>query len=271
MEPETLIPVSFSENGTDMPLNENDRAWIRQEIQAAHKRAGWSKLTGFLKDWSGVGAALTVVVLLFTQWTAYTEFRVHTNDRLEDIENALRTLQASSSPKRVLSELATLPPKDLGKSLSALRIVAQQPVAEVKPAPATLQDVQRNLLRVDENAPDYWPTVLQFIGFASTAIAPNAPPHGTPPNITLKNVVASGQVINRRAGVILLDGGILQNMAIEDSRIIFTNNPVILKNVSFINCAFEFPSESDQPPDFIKLAGRILLASNLQNTYISGI
>jgi hypothetical protein len=43
-----------------MPLNEADRAWIRQEIQSAHKRLGIGKLTGFIKDWSGTGAAAAV-------------------------------------------------------------------------------------------------------------------------------------------------------------------------------------------------------------------
>ena len=115
MELQASISIDLPENDTDMPLNETDKAWIRQEIQAAHKRAGWSKLTGFVKDWFGAGAAITIIVLFFNQMNAYTEFRVHTNDRLEVIEKALLTIQASSAPKKVLSELASLPPISLGK------------------------------------------------------------------------------------------------------------------------------------------------------------
>jgi hypothetical protein len=284
MEQQALISIDLPETDEYMPLNETDKAWIRQEIQSAHRRAGWGKLTGFVKDWFGGAAAITVLVLVFSQFKSYTEFRVHTSDRLDrvedrldrvenrldHIESALLTLQASSAPKKVLSELASLPPKSLEKNLSALRVVVQQPADRVIVGPETLQDVRRNLTKIDQESPDYWPAVLEFIAFASNSLAPNAPPRGTRPTVILKGDVFQGVGIPR-SSVVLLDGGTLTNERFEDSRIIFTDTPVILRNVTFINCAFEFPTINDEPPRFMKEAGRDLLASNLQNSYIPGV
>ena len=77
----------------DMPLNETDKAWIRQEIQSAHKRRGFGKFTGFIKDWGGTSAAGAIVILAFTQWGAYVEFRTHTGDRLDTIERTIHDQQ----------------------------------------------------------------------------------------------------------------------------------------------------------------------------------
>jgi hypothetical protein len=270
MESHASFSIDLLEDDADMPLNENDRAWIRQEIQAAHQKKGLGKLGAFLKDWIPSGAAITILIWLFTQYSAYTEFRVHANDRLDQIEAQLRVLQAPSAPRKVLSELASLPPKSLEKNLSALRSVVQQPNDQFVPIPETLQNVRRNLTHVDQDSPDYWPTALEFIAFASNSLAPNAPPRGTPPTVILKGDVFQGAAFPR-SSVVLLDGGALTNERFEDSRIIFTNTPVILRNVTFINCAFEFPTITNEPPRFMKEAGRDLLASNLQNSYIPGV
>jgi hypothetical protein len=284
MEPQAVISIDPPEIDESMPLNETDKAWIRQEIQAAHKSAGWGKLAALVKEWNGTGAAITILVLVFSQFKSYTEFRVHTNDRLDRVENrldrvedrldniesALRTIQASSAPEKVLHELASLPPKDLGKNLLALRTVVEQPVNQVKPVAQTLQELRSNLIKVNKDSPDYWPTVLRFIEFASDSLATSAPPKGTPPNIKLRGDIVSNGTVAPRHSVVLLDGGAYVNAKFQDSRIVFTNNPVTFRNVTFINCAFEFPTNVDQPPQFMQQAGHDLLASDLQMSYIAG-
>jgi len=79
-----------------MPLNETDKAWVRENVKAAHERNGWGKLTGAIKDWSGAGAAIAILILGVTQWTAYIEFRTQTNDRLSIIEKKVTTSELQS-------------------------------------------------------------------------------------------------------------------------------------------------------------------------------
>jgi len=89
----------------DMPLNETDKAWVRETIREAHKSHGISRLTAFLKNWSGVGASVAILIFALTQWSAYVEFRTKTGDRLDQIdktvdqiEDDLRTLKNIYSP-----------------------------------------------------------------------------------------------------------------------------------------------------------------------------
>jgi hypothetical protein len=125
-----------------------------------------------------------------------------------------------------------------------------------------LRAIAVKLQHTDENSPEYWPTVLRFIHIASAAGSPKAPPPGSPINIRLTNVGLENQALPPRLGVVLFDGGSATNFRFEDSRIIFTEHPVQLRNVTFINCAFEMPDMS-APTPYIKNAARELLASNL--------
>ena len=55
----------------DMPLDETDEAWIRQEIAASHTRKGWGHVSGFLKDWGGLLGIGGLIVFVLTQWHVY--------------------------------------------------------------------------------------------------------------------------------------------------------------------------------------------------------
>ena len=71
-----------------------------QAIQNAQRTRGLGRLTRFLKEWSGAGAAVAIILAISTQWTGYVEFRTRTNDfrsdakqRLERIEERLGHLE----------------------------------------------------------------------------------------------------------------------------------------------------------------------------------
>jgi hypothetical protein len=70
--------------------------------------------------------------------------------------------------------------------------------------------------------------------------------------------------------VIELAGGAIENLTLRDARIIFTNQPTFLKNVTFINCAFEFPTVG-KPSSYLEAAGRELLGSGIQSATIAGL
>jgi hypothetical protein len=140
-----------------------------------------------------------------------------------------------------------------------------------------LQGVAQKLLKLSGNSPDYWPTVLKFIQFASAGLSPDVPPHvpppGTRPGLTIKNsILPPGTVkwppISHQ--VILLDGGEISDMQVDHSRIIFTEQPVKMTNVTFVDCVFEMPPTA-APNPYLQNASRQLLASDLNSAVIKGL
>ncbi|MBV9759826.1 MAG: hypothetical protein JO340_04610 [Acidobacteriaceae bacterium] len=200
------------------------------------------------------------------------EFRTHTDDRLTAIESTLRTIQASQMPKKVLGELGMLNVTELAKNLPALRKVAEQPPSEVRPTETAVEAVAVKLRQVNENAPDYWPTVLQFIQFASAGLSPDVPPRNSPYVTKMDDVYISGGGMPLDGRVLILKNGRLENLAIRNSRIVFSG-PMVLINVTFINCAFdfEFPNESSQPlpSPYVRRTVQQLLASGIVSAHVS--
>jgi hypothetical protein len=93
MQCPSVADLPFSTTESEMALNNTDKAWITLEIQTALKRKGWGKLTGFIKDWSGTGAAIGILIFMATQWGGYIEFRTGANLRLGNIEGRLGNIE----------------------------------------------------------------------------------------------------------------------------------------------------------------------------------
>lgn len=269
-----LLPL-----GPEMSLNNNDRNWINDRIQAATEAQtkkvddridSFSKkghpAVKVLKEWGVLGVA---IVGLFSYLTTDIAFRTHTNDRLDTIESNLRIVQASSAPRSVLTQLADLPPKALSKNLSALRKVAEQPVSSVRPTPAELNSVRKNLLQVKDSAPDYWPALLQYVQFASRASSQAPPPGGFISEVSNIHSNGPGGIGFPENATIQLSG-VIEGVVFRNDRIIITPNTV-LRNVRFINCAFEFGGGVEDAPSSVKDTGHMLLASGFENAYISGM
>lgn len=285
MQPLIPFPAPVSEEEC-MPLRKDQQDFIREEVKAqiagavdSFKPHGWRKVTHFLREWGIAGAIITasIAMLAVTLGALYqsfshvreeTAFRVRTSDRLENIEAILRELRASQSPAPVLKELSGLAPQQFAKSLSALRRVGEQPVTAVNPTPAELHELAQKLLNTPETTPDYWPTVLQFIQFASAGLSPDVPPPG-PPNVIISHNKGLGFGPFSHS-IVLLDGGELVNTRFEHSRIIFTNDPVQMKNVVFVDCIFVLPV-SNKPNPYLQRAARTLLASTLNSAVISDL
>ncbi|MBI3895629.1 MAG: hypothetical protein HY313_06830 [Acidobacteria bacterium] len=190
-------------------------------------------------------------------------------ERLSKIEGRLLNLAAFQNPGETIKEIAALSPKDFPHSLPALRKITERPVSEVKPTVDILRELVEKLRNIDESSPDYWPTLLQFIQFASASFSPDVPPPGKPTSIISNNTVRVS-VRGVKKAIVLLDGGELVDSDFENSRIIFTPNPVRMRNVRFTNCVFEIPL-TETPNQYIKSASQQLLASNLQSVSISSL
>ena len=139
-----------------MPLNDSDRAWIRQEIRKRHPG-----ITGFIKDWGGLGAAVAILVFMLAEWSSYIEFRTHTSDRLEAIEKKLTASELQSQ--------ASVPQAVFEKTLPDLRsAVTNARKKDVRVSPAVIEDLRSKLLATSPSAPEFWPTVSEFVSYRSS-------------------------------------------------------------------------------------------------------
>lgn len=270
-----------------MKLHDQDKEWIKAEIgihvkseiaatMASAKPHGLQRFFSWLKNWGLATVPFAVSVSLlalagaawyqaFARIKEDTAFQTKTEDRLTAIEATLRETKASSDPKKVLQELATLDKPQLTANLPAVRRVSEQPIESVKPAPQLLKTVAANLSKVDENSEGYWPAVLKFISFASAGLANNAPPPGSPVNGELSNDIGLG---NMPPGRVYRLAGKIENITFTNSRIVFTDEPVYFRNVHFIGCAFDMPDLSN-PPTYLKATGQELLASGLTSATLN--
>lgn len=180
------LPIRLRKSN-HMPLNEVDKAWIRQEIQVAHKRKGLGKLTGFIKDWSGAGAAVAILILAFTQWTAYTEFKATTTYRLQNIEQWNTSFDSRLTKMEYsihLSQLAIDPTKTENAEQAKTLLEA----AQSKNIPLDI-DLVRNVgdrfFQAAKGNTRLWDASLSFLEYRSSVNRTAVPPYGTPSHSSL--------------------------------------------------------------------------------------
>ena len=176
------------------------------------------------------------------------------------------TIRASQSPSKVLQEVAKFQARQFSDALPAIQAITEHPVITVSPELVTLQEVAIKLSRVNEATPNYWSVTLGYIQWASAGMSPSAPPPGQPNFIISKSAEFSFGTVRDR--IILLDEAGIRDTVFENCRIIFTGKPSVLKNITFINCVFEFPI-TNQPPLPLKQMGEQLLAEGIHHAVIS--
>jgi len=159
-----------------MALNDQDRAWIRETIQNAHKAHGLGVLMRFIKEWSGTGAAIAVILFALTQWTTYVEFRTTTNNRLDAIEKEGPKIEGRLSNiegqliRLNLENYASLAPDKFKSTLpdlsSSLKDAKKQGVSV---STGVLDDLQQKLIAAPEDSSGYWPAVAELVSYRSKA------------------------------------------------------------------------------------------------------
>jgi hypothetical protein len=266
-----------------MTIRKEDWPLINKAISdavAPLRPSGWRKALFELRQWGVLAATATVIVALLAvaagaiyQAVARVDrearFETNTENRLRTIEAQLLDLRAAQSPGAVLKDLNRADRATFTEALPALRKISEQPVSTVKPDPATLREVIYKLRTVDESTPDYWPTVLRFIEFASAGMSPDVPPPGKPTSMAIGNI-GEGVSLSLSHEVVLLDGGALEESRFTNCRIMFTEHPVKMRNVAFINCVFEMPV-SATPTPYLKHAAQELLVADLRSVLIPSL
>lgn len=167
-----------------------------------------------------------------------------------------------------LNGFAAADNQTFAKSLPDLRRAMAQPVADV--SRDTLEHLALKLHQTPQSSPEYWPTTLQFIGFASASLAPE----GVPTDSMQASLFLEGGTID---GVtypnqkIVLKSGVLANVTFEKCRIVFqepaTPAPLVMQNVTFIECVFEFPI-TIRPSPIMQRVAESLLASGVKSASI---
>jgi hypothetical protein len=143
-----------------MALSEADKKWIRQEFQGGQKPHGNNSVIKFIQEWSSPAVAVVILIFFLTEWTAYIEFRTQTIDRLTSIEKKLTTAE--------LQTQAALPQSVFDKTLAETReVVAAARKQHVGAPAAVIEELRSKLIASNSDAPDFWPTVSEFISYQS--------------------------------------------------------------------------------------------------------
>lgn len=273
----------------NMPLNETDKAWIRQEI----RQHGW----GRFKNWGVVlGPAVAISIFILYQWSGYVEFRTQTGDRLKIIEDGIRDIrgqlllseaaQKPTSPEtqkeaRQIIEDATN--KKLSIPTGAVAVAGQSFLSVSSTDPGAwdtakalldyrsslnsgeLPDTQRNLYKpLDENDRTYYAynavngRIPSFKGWSKAPINEAArmelidkpTPRGQFGN---RSLLAFGQTI-------ILDDLYLRHVVFIGVEVHYSGGPAILDDVLFIGCRFVFDNDANT---------RLLASSILDQTRVT--
>lgn len=289
LDPTLEIVTFLPEDDEDMALGSATKQAITDEVERQLGLAvdqfnprGWRKFLHFAREWGIVGTIGTVIVGLlalaaaaFYQATARVAkeaiFETNTTRDLTDIQKDIKAIRGDLA-KQVVVNHASSPLSDFKTTLpdlsSAIATLREQGLTV---APSVINDLQHRLISVDASAPDYWPTVLQFLQFASSGLSSaKVPLPGSKPQLVTHNSSVFMLRNHFESMTVELDGGILDGDVFENCRIIFTETPVQMHNVTFIDSVFEFPV-SATPPAYIQKASKVLLASDLKTVTFSGI
>lgn len=196
-----LEEVNLLSESADMPLNETDKAWVREEISKSLELTGFAKFTNLLKGWLPllIGAALVVFVL--NEWSGYVQFRTNVGDRLDTIEKKdlpgiytkLQNIEdriqnlASSTDLIRLRELSTNP-ADPEKVQEAAQLLMNARQNKIQIDQDQVRKIGAKFLEAAKNKPANWTPALAFLSYCSflNAFAAPAVPNAKPAAFTVE-------------------------------------------------------------------------------------
>ncbi len=247
------------------------------------RRVGWRRLVAVTKEWGVAGILVAAVLVGVVEWNHFANdmasFRMQTEqteDRLKAIETKLQIQSAAESdPASASVALANLDASDLKTNLPSFKKAIEHPVAADS---KTLAKLTAKLQLIPQASPDYWPTVLRFIQFSSAGNAANLPAEPTNPFV-LNDLKIEGSTpeapydfdrfVQSKSRTVRFEGGTLKNVVFRKWRIISTEKPVRMENVTFIDCVFEMP-DVPSPNPYLRNVAEQLLASHLGSIKSAG-
>ena len=262
-----------------MSLGAKDKEWVLEQILS--KRSGWGKVSGFIKDWSATGGVVAIVLFALTIWNKFTEFRVHTEDSITNIEKRLGKLEAVpyETILRKLPDNPTVP-----QIQEVMHAFTDARTGSIKVAPELLANAGAKFIEASEVHPMAWEATTEPLAYRSFLNADYIPKlndltlvsnekytfslnvhndehfnfqiyhaggRTTPENsarletLTLPNQTTPNIgliVIDSKHNTIGIDDFFMKNVIIRNSVIEYKGGPLKLQNVYFVNCTFKFPT-----------------------------
>jgi hypothetical protein len=267
-----------------VPINEQDKAWIRETIQTALKTRGLGRLARLLREWSGTGAAVAILILGLTQWTAYIEFRTNTKNSFDSSEKRLTAIEGQLAKQNIVSHVS-LTPSAFKSSLQELRSsIATVKEQKIAIANDVLDDLGHKLVATDSEAQAYWPTAGELISYHSSLLMSPSQVRATlyfpvcqdPSDIFVYQGPADHPnatgIIKKDPGhdcAVQLDGKTISGWECKHCLVKYSGGPLSLHNVHFEDSlfVFEFPADQSPSPGGQRLS-TTLLASNLTDVEI---
>ena len=174
----------------DVPLNEQDKAWIRETIRDAHRQQGWGRIAKIFKDWGALGIAAGIAFFLLSQFGDYREFRGNVNARLTNIESQLTGIEEhltkidGALAPQAIKDASIHPdnPKSAAQVDQALNAATK---AGITIDPAIVQEAGNKFIKASEQNPDAWQASLALLDYKTSKISIPLPNHPNIPRVTL--------------------------------------------------------------------------------------
>lgn len=284
IETQSLLGVG---RGLTVALGKTTETRVREIVREELKPSAVRRVFDNLRYWGLLAAIVSVILALLgmvitlgvfatNKLTQEADFRARTDERLKQLDESSRKLEekvqklevslSAFATKISLQNISALDKTQFAKALPELTKLKLPPTPQSRPSQEVLQTIATKLHETDPKSPDYWPAVLKFLEYATNSSQPQSrPAAGQAEFHTGQHTFDSLKVLNSH---VYLDGGRLIDTVFENSLITFTNEPVAMTNVRFINCRFEFPA-STSPDPYIKRAAQLLLTTSLDSVLVN--
>jgi hypothetical protein len=293
-----VLRAEWQPENPDMKLRDEDKDWLRLEIEDAInslvRPQGWTKFVNWLREWGIVGTvvmaflaliALCVTLGIFASSgiSQESEFRGKTEQRLTDIESNLRGINEKLAIQSVQVHVA-LPQSEFQATLPELKAaISGAEDAKAQIPLKTVDDLQQKLLATDDGVADYWPTAAELISYRSRLTLGSstnwrglppcsaiwAPKPVPPPNPS--NMINMGPITyTQKDCVWVLDNpNPISDTLFIHCLIIYTGGPILVRDVRFQDCFFDFQLQKTPDPRGQHL-GKLLLAAKTNNILFPG-
>ncbi len=192
-----------------MALTNPGKEWITQKIEESHQTKGWGRVGAFIRYWSLPSAAVTVILFALVQWNQYTQFRVHSEDRLGDLENGVKDIRASLDALRLKQNSSNPSSPAVIKETEAILESAQK--TGLKISQDTIREEGTKFIHAEEKIPEAWQAVSAFLNYRSYLNLNFTPPHGPPTPVAASgySIQIAPKIGENRTGIVRHGGQIL--------------------------------------------------------------
>ena len=192
-----------------MPLRNDDKTWVRGEIDTAIREAidsfaphGWRRLTHWLKEWGITGAVITSFIAMlgitigaliqsFAHIKDETQFRTRTEDRLDkiehdrlaNIENRLQRIEDNLLALR--ASMAAIDPNDKRNQQEVKNIFEDAEKTSIHLPENIVQDIGGKFLDASTKNNQIWPVVEDVLAYRTFLNLSFMPAVGSPTRLDL--------------------------------------------------------------------------------------